>query len=263
MTDSPDQEALSPNLLLEVDRGPHLKARFEAVEVGTPLLGSSEWNDRATGWGGDFPSHFGSSRIMAAADHLVAWRAMLIDGKCLPVFAQYTLLRPVFECSVQARWVLDHSQSPTVRIGRSLGMRLEDLRGRDVIEKDFANWPAWTRPGRLAADIRPEIIAKAEAHGVKPIVVLDTASLMSKYAVVLSPPDVVFYRLTSAVVHGEGWIHSIGDTETLSQGATMGTHRLTGNQTMTTILTRAAADHLEAAVRELAAYVALPDRPTG
>jgi hypothetical protein len=249
-------EPIDPSLLAALGPIPRLKARSEAVRLGTPLIGSDEYRDRLLTWGGAEVGSVAIGRIASAIDHLYTWQRIILGGS-IPAFSGYSLLRPVFEGSVQARWVLDSAETSETRTGRGAGVRLADLNWRSKLEADLATDSTWmSEPTfKAAGDRMTEIRDGAAKHGIQCIRLLDTAELMRRYAIHTTPPDVVWFRVTSGVMHGQIWSASLAEVETVSTGATMSTMKLTANQGIAAVVTAVAVRHIEAAVDALEAYV--------
>lgn len=94
-----EHETLSEALRPTLERVPALRTMFEAIKLGTPLLGSCEAADRTRRFG-ELPSSIARQKLSVALDHVTTWQRYLLVAGWMPAYAHLTLLRPVFEASV-------------------------------------------------------------------------------------------------------------------------------------------------------------------
>lgn len=142
-----------------------------------------------------------SQAAFNALDHLVAWK-LLISGELIPVQAQFTLLRGVFEGSVRARWLVDAGVPSGIRVARGWAAKRDDFTER----RKFENVPKppgyqpGERSGLSAADRLAELDERQREACIWPEPYADTTALMRKY-------DLEgLYRLTSGFAHGKEWV---------------------------------------------------------
>jgi hypothetical protein len=100
----------------------------------------------------------------SAVDHLVAWRALFGAG-ILPTFAHMTLIRSAVEGASLARWLVDPTQTPAVRVSRGIGARLWDLdqlrKAEDVAKR------SGQRPEMIASRRLRELRGAIDASGLR------------------------------------------------------------------------------------------------
>jgi hypothetical protein len=93
--------------------------------------------------------------LLSSEDHLHTI-LMVLQGNTLPIFSLYSLLRPAAEAGVRIADLLDSTIDETVRLGRGLNARLENLDQQNKVRPN---------PTFLATAIA-KLEAKAVAHGV-------------------------------------------------------------------------------------------------
>jgi hypothetical protein len=101
-----ESEPAAEELLQLLRTIPRLKADFEKVKLGHPVVGSNEYRDRLLAEG-ERPGIVASMKLSVAADHLLTWNRIIFDGRFIPAWSHFSLLRPVLEASVQSRFLLD------------------------------------------------------------------------------------------------------------------------------------------------------------
>jgi hypothetical protein len=250
-------------------RVPDLKSRYEAVsdDLGLPLAGSPEWRDRLSGWGGDWPGSFASVSLHVAIDHLFAWYVLGTPPEAtMPTHAHLTVLRSAIECAVQARWFIDTQVTTGERIARALGERFANLDWSRKVEADVSR-EGTADPELVAAATTPsaaektrDLVAKADAEHIRPIRMLDTVALLDKYPQEPGSSDVVWWRYTSGVAHGQMWAATLGEREVVRAGATVTRYKESANETVAAGLTNIAADRVNRAIEELHLYREPPIR---
>jgi hypothetical protein len=186
----------------------------------------------------------------------------------LPVHAHLTLLRPALELAVQSRWLLDASVDPATRIARALGVRLDDLEWVRKVDVDLEAERAEADPsaGPIPLSTGPSlktqaVQSKAAAAGVTPIQMLDTVSLLKKHRQQSGWRDVIFWRISSGVLHGQAWAAMLVDREVVKAGATMTSYKNSANERLAADLTDLAVRHVDRAVSDLLQYVEPPTQP--
>lgn len=174
----------------------------------------------------------------------------------MPAYAHLSLLRPSFEGGVQARWVLDATVAPTMRVQRAVAVVLDDLDEQRKLETAMRA-SGWSPSSAYvdAAESRRRIDSKAEEHGMPLISMRDTTSLVHDYRLFDGETDVAAFRITSGVLHSKTWAGLLGEIERSNVGATMSTVTSTGSQSTAVGFTAGAAAHVDAAVKALEAYV--------
>lgn len=203
----------SSKLGISLDRVPALIERFRGLP-SAPLIGSTCWADRRLGPPGERPSAIASLKLAVGADHLNALRLLVIVAKAIPVYAHLTLLRPVFEASVQVRWLIADGISPEERVGRAVSCAISDLGWLSEAEKDLRmkGWtPSPTYPGASvrSASVRQDALDRGlPVHGVPP-----TTTLMRDFALGGPGEDAMLFRYTSGVLHVQVWASTIGASE--------------------------------------------------
>jgi hypothetical protein len=244
-----------PDLLAILETIPGLKDRFERVKLGTPVVGTSEYRDRLTS-DGELPGVIASKKLAVASDHLLTWNRIVFDGLFLPAWSHLSLLRPVLEASVQARFVIDPTTDSRTRVARALGLAIDDLDWLRKVEATMSATVGWAFSSRhRAAETRmTELQEGAVAHALEPEV-RDTVSLMRAYPQFGGDPDVFAWRLTSGILHTQEWAIGTGHEEELDAGVTLAEFKSTADQGLALRMTIAATTHFEAAVADYAAYV--------
>jgi hypothetical protein len=256
-------DAIAKPLQEAISKIPELKSRFESVskDLGLPLIGSPESNDHLAGWGGDMVGSYGSIKLSLAVDHLFAWHLLASPPVgWLPTYAHLTLLRPALEGAVQTRWVLDSTERSGTRIARALALRLDDLKWVQVTEDDIkaeritdpAVRAAATKPG--AAERAQTVLAEAAAAGIARVRKDKTDALLKKYHLRSDAMDVVIWRFTSGVIHGQAWVLDLSDREVLRAGATMTSYKESANEPVAVLMTNIAIAHVERAIEDLRQY---------
>ena len=247
---------LPQRAVAELERVPELLERFEAHAGQPPILGSLCWADRRLGILGQRPSATASMKLAVALEHADNVRRLILEGKTLPAWAHLTLLRPVFEASAQARWLLDSTVTPGQRVGRAVGAALEGLGERDKAEGDLLAL-GWTPSEKFVSvsERKNEITRQAAAEAaieVKPM--LDTVSLLGKYSLVTGRSDSIWWRYASGVLHTQVWATLEGDIERLTGEASWG-QRHEANVHVATQVIVTAIQHLDAGVMAYVRYV--------
>ena len=255
------EEPANEALLTCLDKIPGLRQRFEKVELGHPLIGSSEAHDCVVRYGGDRPGGTASIKLSVALDHLTTWRRVIYDARVIPMCAHFTLLRPVFEGAVQSRWLLDPDVDAATRVRRALGAAIADLRWRGEAETDMLLHPSWkpsvayvTAAARIA-----ELKQQAAAADLRPISMPSTPKLLKDYALHAPGLDTFAFRYTSGILHGQSWAAVMGDLRARA-GETIGGFIATGDQGVAAGFTASAVEHFDAAVRAYEGYVE-PETP--
>lgn len=249
------REPLDEGLRRALQAVPDLKQRFEHVHLGAPLLGSRQFRDRRLPLG----EHVGltaSGRLAGALDHLVTWHRYIFELQAMPVYAHLTLLRPVLEGAVQARWVLDPGEAPATRVRRAIGVVLHDLEEQRKFEETLraAGWsPSSTYMGARERGTR--ITGEAVEASLAPIRLMGTTDLLQKYRQGNGHDEVAAFRATSAVLHGTASAALMAEVERTDVGATMSTLISTGSQPLAAAYTALAVSHVVAAVADLETYI--------
>ena len=244
-------------------RIPDTKKRYEDVsaDLGLPLVGSLEWQDRRAGWGGDWPGSFASVTLDVAVDHLHTWWLLCTrPNATLPVYAHMTLIRSVIECAVQVQWFIDTAQSPEVRIARALWERLRNLECSVTVENEIRRKDP-EKVALLADATTPDaterlrqLRAEADARGLSPVKMLATVSLLERYPRREGSDDVLWWRYTSGIAHGRMWATLQNEREVVRAGATMTRYKESAIPGVAAGLTVVAVDRVERAIDELGRY---------
>lgn len=247
------EEPVSPRLLKTLNRIPGLGLRLGRVQLGTPLVGSREFQDRRVAYGGDRPGGTACLKLSVANDHLLAWRNLILEARSFPVWAHFSLLRAGIEASVQSRWLLDPAANPCERVERALGAALSDLEWLQKLEDDIARDPSGSPDHASAVTRASELKQGAREAGLTPANV-DTIELLRRYS---RQPliDVVAYRYACGVLHAKLWATLGGDSETVAAGATMRTDKFTADEGMAAGMTTTAVNLFIAALRDYESYV--------
>jgi hypothetical protein len=98
--------------------------------------------------------------IKAALDHLVAWRALLVDAKIMPTYAHMSLLRTAHEAALLAQWLMDPSIDDDTRRARGIAAQFADYQERKKFE-DSIGGPRMPLSGKSAADRITDLLATA------------------------------------------------------------------------------------------------------
>ena len=249
-----EREPADALLLDALEPIPGLKDRLEAVDLRTPLVGSHYSVDRCLSYGGDRPGLTTLNRLSIAMDHLLTWYRIIFEAQFIPVHAHVTLLRPAIEASVQARWLLDATVSPCDRVGRALGLALDDLNERRKIEDDWSKDPGYHQVGQTALQRADQLRDQAKAADIEPQY-RDTIALLRLYPLHEYATDLAVFRFICGVVHGTIWASIHGQIETVEAGATVSTYKQTSDQAEAGMLTQAAVAQFAAALTVLEAYV--------
>lgn len=247
---------LPQRAVAELERVPSLLERFEARAGQPPILGSLCWADRRLGILGERPAATASMKLAVALEHADNVRRLILEGRTLPAWAHLTLLRPVFEASVQARWLLDSTVTPGQRVGRAVGAALDSLVERDKAEGDLIAL-GWTRSEKFKSvpERKDEITKQAAADvGIEIKPMLDTVNLLGKYSLVAARSDSIWWRYASGVLHTQVWATLEGDIERLTGEASWG-QRHEANVDLAAHVIVIAIRHLDAAVEAYVRYV--------
>ena len=255
------EDLVSKALEAALSRIPEIKSRYESVssDLGLPLAKSPEWQDRLAGWGGDWPGSLASVSLDVAVEHLFTWYVLgTPPAATIPTHAHLTLLRSAIECAVQARWFLDIGTTSDVRIARALGARFSNLDWSRKVEADIAadrqSEPGFTEPEPDAAEkIRALKVKAGEVH-ISPLEIPNTVDLLKRYPQGSGVSDVLWWRYTSGVAHGQMWAALQGEREVVRAGATMTQYKESANETVAAVLTSVASRRVERAIHELHLY---------
>jgi hypothetical protein len=198
----------------ELESVQKLRAKFEENKTILPILGSLCWEDRKLGVLGEQPAATARTKLAVAVDHAGNIRQLLLQDRTLPVWAHLTLVRPVFEGSVQTNWLLDPNVSAPERVGRAVGAAVGDLKWRRKAEDD-ARARGWTPSAKFqsAAAREKEVRDQAEVAGIAIVPMPDTSSLLTKYSLIAGSSDAYLWRYTSGVLHTQVWAALVGDVE--------------------------------------------------
>jgi hypothetical protein len=245
---------ISGEAVADLARVPELEGEYEAI-ASVPVIGSMNWSDRAavTGPLGERPGATASMKLAVAIDHAENVRQIAINHQTIPTWAHLTICRPVFEASVQVRWLLDARETARERVGRAVGVAMKDLDWRSQIEDDMraAGWtpsPSFKVAGARKAEVRKQ------AKGKVTIVDLPgTATLMEIYRLGTSS-DAWLFRYTSGVLHSQGWASALGDVERFID-ETRSTQRHEANMDVSLTILGMAARHLGEAVKAYRLYM--------
>ncbi len=249
------REPLEADLGRALDLIPPLKARFERIELGHPIRGSHEYADRLLPLG-EHPGLLASGRISLALDHLVTWYRIIAEGQFMPAYAHLSLLRPSFEGGVQARWVLDATVEPRLRVQRALAVVFDDLEEQRKLETAMRACGWSPSSGYVdAVETRRRMEGQAADLGMTLIGMRDTTGLVHDYRLFDGETDVATFRITSGVLHSKTWAGLLGELARSNVGVTMSTITSTGSQTTAVGFTAGAAAHVDAAVKALEGYV--------
>jgi hypothetical protein len=242
-----------PELLVVLERVPGLAARFAAVKLGTPIIGSSEFEDRRVSYAGSRPGDAATIRLVVAVDHLALWRHLALEDHLIPIWAHLSLMRVAIEGAVQARWVLDPTVNPSERVERALGLALDDLRWAVRAMNAMAQDPNWSpEHGEKMVHRKAEVEDGARDAGLTPKR-STTEAKVERFC--HRPFDLLAYRLTSGVVHAQVWASLQGKSETVARTATMTTEKIEADQGTAFLVTRTAVDLFEDAVSDYEAYI--------
>lgn len=247
---------LSAEAVADLAGVPDLRSEFEAT-TPVPLVGSPNWSDRAAVSGplGERPGASASAKLALAIDHAENVRQIVLDHATLPAWAHLTLARPVFEASVQVRWLLEPGATPRERVGRAVAAALKDLYWRSQIEGDMraAGWTPSASFQTAAARVA-EVRAQATDAGIPTIRMPDTTQLMADYSLEAGRSDAWLFRYTSGVLHSQGWAASIGDAEHFV-GETYSYLRHETSTDISVTVLAAAARHLAEALKAYRRYM--------
>jgi hypothetical protein len=219
------------------------------------IVGSRHAEDRKVPKLGERPGATASAKLAVAVEHADNIRRLLLEDRTLPIWSHLTLARPVFEASVQTRWLLDPALSATGRIGRALGAALDDLEWRRKAEDDLCSL-GWTFSAnhQKAEDRRKEVEGQAATAGISVIPLLDTTSLMGKYSLVPGKSDSYLWRYLSGVLHTVVPATAVGETEKYQDGA-LSWERHEASTELTGDILVTAIQHLESAIRACVSYL--------
>jgi hypothetical protein len=177
----------------------------------------------------------------------------------MPTDAHLTLLRPAIEGAIQARWLLDPTATPQLRVCRALGAALDDLNEYRKIEQEEAHDPD-TPPadGHRFATRRIEQLKHEAMEACLMPERFDTTELLRRYAVQPHGRDLVLFRRTSGVLHGTAQAADLGENKLVAKTATWVEVRHSASQRISAELTIAALNLFEAALQDYEGYVVPP-----
>lgn len=259
MARPPERDTTLPaRAVTELERVPALLDDFEAHAKLPPILGSLCWADRKLGVLGERPNATASMKLAVALEHAGNVRRLLLDCRTLPIWSHLTLLRPVFEASVQATWLLDSSVTPDERVGRAVGAALESLDERRKAE-DALRARRWTPSAsyQSATARADQVTSQAAKAGIAITPMLDTVSLLGRYSLVAGESNSFWWRYASGVLHTEIWAALLGEAEQWT-GETFWGQRHEADVEAAANIIVAAIHHLDAAVKAYVNYVEPP-----
>lgn len=241
-----------------LERIDHLWQRQNDAKPGTPAPGSLEAIDRQHPLGAH-PVIPTTIKLAVALDHLIIWSKFYreVPDHPLPSYSHLTLLRPAFEASPQIRWVLDPGVDSVVRIGRALGVEVNNLNWRVRVEANLRDdeWPFSAQ--FVTAEIRmAELRAEADAAGVKIVNLPDTTSLVREMSPRYPAGDVMFWQVTSGVLHAQEWASLLGDHTVTREGKPYQIIEHTADVSFALTATEAAVHQFELALAALERYLA-------
>jgi hypothetical protein len=256
-------EDIDPVLLGALERVPDLRARFEAVKLGAPLLGSLQAGDLQVPQG-SLVGDIAHVKLSFALDHLRTVRHLLVEARWMPTDAHLTLLRPVFEGAVQARWLLDPSATPQMRVSRAYGALLADLEEQRKIEQEASGDPDWPKQASGWAVARTQQRKQEAIAACLLPEHLTTIDLLERYGLQPHHRDAVLFRQASGILHSQTWaaIH-FGEDVVVGQTATRRDTIHYADQQQAAQMAAAAVDLFEAALSGYETYVdpAAENRP--
>ena len=218
-----------------------------------PIRGSLCWADRLLGRLGERPGATASTKLAVAFEHADNVRELLLVRKTLPVWAHFTLLRPVFEASAQARWLLDPTIDPKRRVGRAVGAAIAGLGWRAGAEAELKT--AGLTLKHSAAERRAQVLEQAREAGIRPVRMPETTTLLRALRLVPNRPEAYLFQYTSGVLHAQAWATLLGDTEQVVTETLIGS-RQEANVDLTGAILIAAIRHLATATDAFRDYVA-------
>lgn len=187
---------------------------------------------------------------VVAADHAIAWHDLLTRAGLQPFRAHGTLLRGCLESAVVCRWLVDPSADQNTRLGRAVGLQLDDFVERGKFEA--ATGSADREPVGSAARAKErvaELRKDAEDAGVKPIKPMGYVDLFDRYSV-----GGWLYRLLSAFAHGKQWALLASDRSRLRSVGGFIQGQVTASDDVSIAATRFGMDALEAGLADLERY---------
>ncbi len=258
-------------LVQQLDRVDALSTRLDALILKPPPPGSAAFvdkNDRLRVLAHDLAPTY----LVAALDHLRAWRTLLHAGE-VPMYAHMSLLRTAHESALAALWLVEPGVSADERCARGVAAQLADYKERRNVEVAMAITSA-PPPAQTAVQRHAALLAVAEQRGL-------TKASQKGQAVLITPclPAVelfdwfepvhddsnakgsYLYRLYSGFAHAKQWVLALLGAQRITPFDEVGRAVAVapGSDLLTVIATERTVDAVERAV---AACEEL-HRPTG
>jgi hypothetical protein len=156
-----------------------------------------------------------SGRISAALDHLVAWRALLLDAQIMPMYAHMSLLRTAHEAALLALWLVDPSINDDTRRARGIATQLADYKERKKFE-DSVGGPRMPLQGKSAADRINDLMTTATGLGLTKtnrrgdiVLATDIPATVDLFDIYETDRPMLkgqfIYRLQSGYAHAKQW----------------------------------------------------------
>jgi hypothetical protein len=201
-------------VLNDLSRLEPLRNAFTEIVTSTTDPASAAASDRADELAA-LAYDLAATFIVAAADHLAAWRALVADARIVPSFAFVSLCRVAHEAAFSALWLLEPVPTVADRAARGLAAQLDDYDERRKLEAALGVTKLTGR-AKTAAERYDDLFSEAQRRGM--------TKLNKKNAQVLAVPmpSVIelfdrfeptkpgskgsfVYRLYSGYAHGKQW----------------------------------------------------------
>lgn len=161
----PQEPETTAQLVELLDAVPSLYDRINAQARLAPDPGSAARSDRVNtaDWTYSDTSILAATFLVAAADHLAAWRALVV-AKYQPAFSHMSLIRTAMETASSAYWLVEPGVDSSERRIRMFAAQYATLDERRKFEAATGLVP--DPPGKAASVRQRELIGIAEATGL-------------------------------------------------------------------------------------------------
>lgn len=246
---------------------PELRERHTTLTTvrSSPAPGSLAASDLVAGPLGDLPILFALQRWGAASENALAWGLILIEAQKQPHGAHLTLLRAAMTGAAAARWLVDPSVLPRVRLARGWALECQDgdelrkFEQRGMTPR-ASHSAGLRRLARLRAGLRGTAGPWRTRSGA-PLPLTET-ELCRDFAVIPAGSAINgegLYRLESAYAHGLRWGHLTAErgAHVAMPGLDRGVAVLfTADPVLAAFATQVAVDTLRVAMDEVQHYLA-------
>lgn len=201
-------------VLTDLARLDQIRQAFTAAVTATAHPASAATTERADEFAA-LAYDLAATFITAAADHLIAWRALVADARTVPSFAFISLCRVAHETAFSALWLLEPVPTVADRAARGLAAQLDDYDERRKLGAALGV-TALTGDARMAGERYDDLLALAQRRGMtKPnknnvhlpaVAMPSVVELFDRFEPTRpGAKGSYLYRLYSGYAHGKQW----------------------------------------------------------